>query len=1413
MPEGTRVGFVTHGNPEVGAFVSINHPKLRFEDWVIKNGSGTAMFHESCHIKWAANGNGKSREAAFFTAVVDSGMSAADANKAFNRAALEYGYTYAEQEGVEQQLGVSSYEEWKKLSDDDRLSKIDAIKGGKRETVKERLYEELTAFFATRDPRFAELKSFNKMCESMRSVFDELGIYKEADLRKMANKAHTADLASLHLKQSLPNMKNSSQSQNNELEGLGDFGLAPTSSQAQSPGRTPGTHEPIRSAVSEDLMIRGEKATQQEYADAVAQDMDVNDDTYISRTNEARSHTADVRTETQAKADQEYRRLMDKETVWNDDDIVTAEKLMFNMIKGIRDYQLSRYGRVSKAQYLNMVENHNAMLQKYNEVKSHMGQGLQARYMFSEDEQIIIRAAKSFLSGSLDGRFAGANPMSRMAKLYGITEELATKTAEAKKAGDVQALAKIVKDVGYIRNRQKMFGPLSRKMGKIFDARIDAIASRPDAVETLSMLAFANTNLIIDDCKAVSVSEAVRSIRIMNMLSNTATIINNVANNWVRGEEGKLAQNLGVMAAKPFEELTGKHVLSKTKYHNKGIASAEAAAFELGFLLQYSGIQMNNGKYELNNTAQFNPNAGFAQGVMAHYKFLTGMGVEVTDQVKSAGLREAMRQGMEEDVKAGKISEQERTVMEREAEHETNVLLFKDDNALTNWIQHTRDLFNKVHIGDFGAGDFIMAFAKVPTNVGRAKLMSTQYGAMYQVCKYFATVQQAKTQHAQVRAAQIANDANLTETQKWQAAKTECSGKVYNQLQQMRQAYAGSISYEQCVDRAGLKDAKEMSTFKMAQASRGIGKAATTAGMILLGAALQGLGALKDLDLEQDDETRKLMKQRGFSGLMLNLSAIGRPGRKWDLDHDHVLDMKFLEIIALPLSIGATFAEEMENGENFFKAFFKDAPLAGLQHCLEAIEELPGLQEAANLYKSIVNQSYGGDDAEAKYNRVADTLTQYLANSLPSFFIPNVFSQAAAGLDNTQRDIYTADNRWERAWNIVKGKGGVLIRGTLPAATDMFGQTRTYGENRAMGFLNKVVLPGDVKLFQFSKTEQELMRLNAAGYGNCLPDSTVSGSFEAGGNTFQRDAEQKIWFKGERAELQSANIEEFLQSDLYQSLSDAQRADIIRSLKTDATHTVNNTFLDIIGESTRVNMPKWETELGTNEEKFTYLAAKYRGEELWNDEDKSITNFGEMDAYLKGTYKGLSDTQRDILDGTVSRLDDLYDASQHGINSEMWQKGYDIYRQYTSQEGKDAVDGGYKGWEVAEMMTRIQKATGASEKQMDWFENNMKLWGSYQVTSEHYDSMVDTGISRERATGLVKDMANLQPVEGNENVSYKQRLTAIAKADYLSENDKWTAFFEYCPKSYTKVIQNMANARAKGNSYYQALNYCGKWME
>lgn len=1229
--------------------------------------------------------------------------------------------------------------------------------------------------------------------------------------------------------------------------------------ESTSSARTPGTTRTSQSAIEQELATRGERNTTRAAAKEVNAEGDVGDGTFVSRTNEDRSRTANFLTDTQEKKEAETRRLIDKNYSWNDDDVVIAQKLMSDKLKAIRDYQLSTKKRMPYEAFKKLTKEYNELVLKHKAEKSRMGQALQAEYVFSEREKIMQRAAKAFLGFSKDGTFTGNAAANNNVKLYRAMENATDRIAVANERGDAKALAQICKDVSDIRNVRKMFGRAANFASEMENRILEKIAKTENGVQALTTLAYGNVNAICDDIQPYKAINAAKTIRIMNMLSNMSTIMNNIVNNAASGltSTNTLAQWATDKAANAFRGISGEPVVAKAQkgwFLNSDIRSAEIEALRFATLMQMYGVNQENGKLEISgDKGLFNPNVNKFEQTMALYKFFVGMGVEATDQVKSAGLQRAMQKGIDDLRAEGKITDAQKAEMEREAKHEVDRLLYKDENKLANTIQYIRDRLNDVKswgnddIGTIGLGDITMAFAKVPANVVRARLYATPEGAFLQTIQYMKGVQKAKRMHSEVVAKGILENyakekAELDEqlrkayelapqefTEKtksetieeiktklgslerkvWAECREKCSGAVYNNLTRIRKSYGTGMTFEQACNRAHISDAKEMSQFEMAQLSRKIGKAATSSAMLAVGAVLRAFGALRDFDQEPDDELRKMYAQKGYRGLMLNLSAIGRPNHEWR-DGDNVIGADFLEVVAMPLAIGATAAEAADSADGFWsgtKKFALEMSTGGLSKAFEAVGDIPGMADAINLYDAITSQ-FNTDNA-AKGSKVANSIITYAANSLPSFFIPNAFSQAAAGLDNTMRDVYTTDNIWQQAWNIIKNKGGILVRQTIPASVDMWGNERTYGEDKFWGVINKAVLPGDKLKYRQNAYETEIIRLSKAGFKSALPKISMSSSFEVNGETYTMDADEKLQYRQNRNKAQATAYQAFMDSDIYKQLDDVQRVAVLKDLKMTCERDAKQTLLGDRGLDVEISRAKWETELETKDQ-ITYLSKMQMAKAAWDSSEGEVSDYAAMDTFIQNQYGSMSQTMKDIADNSLTHLDDLYDAwNTAKITSEDWQTAYNIYRQYiaTDEEGKRVYKANLAN--EAEMWSKIEKATGANKAQMAWYEDKMKLW--YQGTpdtDQYYEYLNDAGLSRSEATTTIQTMSRLEALEGYSSVQYGQKYQVIVQT--VPKAKQWDAFWSLVPSNASKAkVKKMHALQAQGVSLDTALKSTG----
>ena len=138
-------GFVIDKHPEVGAFVAINHPE--------STTPGVELLHEGAHIRWEDKGDSISRKKTVKHALAKAGVNHSEIQDLTFAVLKAYGYRYvSKNEDGTHPFEVSSNEEWKKLSDDDRVEKLKKLSDDDRNKLSERLWEEIGNWLLTDDP-------------------------------------------------------------------------------------------------------------------------------------------------------------------------------------------------------------------------------------------------------------------------------------------------------------------------------------------------------------------------------------------------------------------------------------------------------------------------------------------------------------------------------------------------------------------------------------------------------------------------------------------------------------------------------------------------------------------------------------------------------------------------------------------------------------------------------------------------------------------------------------------------------------------------------------------------------------------------------------------------------------------------------------------------------------------------------------------------------------------------------------------------------------------------------------------------------------------------------------------------------------------------------------------------------------
>ena len=942
-------------------------------------------------------------------------------------------------------------------------------------------------------------------------------------------------------------------------------------------------------------------------------------------------------------------------------------------------------------------------------------------------------------------------------------------------ADDNQKMVEHIKDYSYIRGVSRTFGPMGSVMEHIESKLLDRIAKSGDgAFDMLSMMAYGNINNILSDFNSSKAAQVAQQIRYLNMLSNFATAVSNIGNNASVIGIDSTAQNVGrLLTARQFANMleggglewdyTGKRAAFWTddaEYmrQQRFLAMAESV------LSLYYGLDVDDGKLDTKLGKKSYQNDNALGKLLGTANFISMLKMQTTDAMAKARTRAGMELGIN---KNANLTQEQRETKLREAKNTAEYRLFHNESKATRAVAGIRKALDSIQIGkhiaggkygSIGVGTLLMPFVKVPTNVAMMAVKASPLGSVYGFAKY---IQGSIALQARAEAARKgATDSN----------GDPIKAPTYNEV---------------------------------AELQRTLGRSVTNAGIAVIGAALAMLGGIRDFDNEDDDDMKRLAKEHGWTGTQINIQAALRPGHKWE-DGDKVIGGGWLDILGVPLVAGyQIYKETLKEDAGFAKAVLK-SPGNSLLNVLDTASEIPGIKQISELFNEWDNlQNY--DTLEEGISKEWATAMQYGANTFASFVIPNAVAQFAAGYDNTVRDVYHADSNWEIAKNIVKNKIPGL-RETLPEAKNTFGETRSYGENRIMGMVNRMILPGTgVQVYQRSALEKLYDRLSQEGYRNVAAKQSAPKYVTVNGDDYDLNTEAQRAYDDQYSTRVAELHNTANRSDDFNQLDGMGQQYVLRALRSEAKREAEQSALDGMNVNEQIDFDRWEEALRDDPQaQVRYLCAKWEAKQLYDGGE--ITDFNQMDEYLSGTYSKLTDAERELLSTTYTRLDNMYEGlSRAGVSSKDYTAAYNLYKEYTDSDNPKYNK--YTKPQIARYLDEaIGNLPGLNKKQVDWLNDDLVVYQNMPASTEAYDALETAGLSKNTANRWLDQSASLKPREdlGYSGVSRNQKYIAIKEGNY-TENEKWLLFQNVATTSAWDKVNAYRNSHP-GCTYEEAIH-------
>lgn len=565
------------------------------------------------------------------------------------------------------------------------------------------------------------------------------------------------------------------------------------------------------------------------------------------------------------------------------------------------------------------------------EVSAHgtaAGQALQAYAKYSRQTGGGIVADAS---AALERAAKKTNKAEIMNRVNALAQQYdaAVGTGQENAKVNVNDLVDIIKSASTVRQTGTLIGNktpaiVNWAMNRIANyAKAEAQSGSGENLDFLKTFAADSIYNIAADTRAVSAAEKVKTVRRIGMLSKVSTVMRNLVSNNVFDPIDSVARNISVPLDMLVSTITGTRSVAgdaswasaaKRKGSMDGLARA---CMEVGLDVDASGTA---GKYENTSNRTFKMSGGVFSKLMSVWEAYEGYTLNATDEFQKGGIAASVQKGIDRLYEKGKITDDSlRNAGEQEALYRT----FQDKTVLSDAAIGVRNALNKAHIGDIGAGDIMLPFAQVPSNLGARAIEYSPAGLGVAAADFINMIDSARK-------------GNLTAAQQ-------------------------------------------------AKAVQGVGRALTGSGMIAIAAAGALRGWLKVTGDDDDKNKDALGKTHGLDGTQLNISAALRDMRgesaQWQAG-DQLLSIGFLDPLNAQLTTGALIADDIRSEAGVTAGRVLGNSLSGALQSVLDTPVMSTFQDVATNYEYSGASTPGGKMMDAAQKYAANQLSSVIPNSL-----------------------------------------------------------------------------------------------------------------------------------------------------------------------------------------------------------------------------------------------------------------------------------------------------------------------------------------------------------------------------------------------------------------------------------------------
>lgn len=488
---------------------------------------------------------------------------------------------------------------------------------------------------------------------------------------------------------------------------------------------------------------------------------------------------------------------------------------------------------------------------------------------------------------------------------------------EIEQATEPQQLKDIILNVAQQRGvLNGLTGRQNRIMTAVANSSLDSLT-----FDQLKQFAYASTSAMSTDATPANVGQKIKTIQILNMLSNPKTAVKNITGNTSFYGLDALSMKGAALLDMALSKVTGTRSVA---YERSNLGQA-AKAMQMAIAEITMDVDMggNQSRYGTSSRRTFKASGNFVDRVMSMLERNQAYLLNATDEFYK-GLARSNASRTQALVDQGKIKTTDKDYAQNQADALARYRTFQDDSKLSLAIQQVHDVLNMVAgVGDsgrsirgrtvhaFGAGDIVAPFTRVAGNLASRGLEYSPANAVKGIVEMGKTVAQA------------------------------VSGQNVDPAAQAR---------------------------AVSDTTRGLTGTAIAYGFMLLAQS----GLLSQAGDEDDPDVAALNSSEGITGTQLNISATERAlsggSTEWQ-SGDTLIDLSSIEPLNLLMNLGTEMAKSEGNP---IVSSFNAVP----KSFMDATAELPVMQFIGNAATDIIK--YGQDPQEVLLQEGANTVASSL---------------------------------------------------------------------------------------------------------------------------------------------------------------------------------------------------------------------------------------------------------------------------------------------------------------------------------------------------------------------------------------------------------------------------------------------------